>query len=382
MSARNLMIGISRLEDLARDVTRYFEKLPASNRVPRIVGVVFCQPESILDPKEQRELIEYYNFRSGHYINFYFVGYEFSTGPDKAWLFNPHYFNECREEMQRACAKWRYSGDTDLILFNVKHDPKADCATIDFENAEPIDFGKIKMDVTLPTVGKVFEQIFQYCEDYYGQSRTFSADDGNAKHLRETIAKKFPSASIEIQNATDRLDVLMAASISKFAALNLATQANATKAEAVANQIKKVMDPFGDMYKNPRLADARSEAMRAGVPELVVDAMVRNMHVLKFPTTDRLLKELYATGAMKGLKATSRATVGRWHGIFRRILVRHGLIEPYRVRSAGTKPKQSISSEKHPSDGDDVAKTEETGQTKRDSRRQELTEGGDESDSG
>jgi hypothetical protein len=39
----------------------------------------------------------------------------------------------------------------------------------------------------------------------------------------------------------------MAASIPKLASLNTETQSTITKAKAVADEIKKVMEPYGDM---------------------------------------------------------------------------------------------------------------------------------------
>ena len=382
------MIGILRIQDLQRELNWYFNKLPEQNRIPRIAGIVFSQPASILDPNEHLQLIEYYNFRSGSHVNFYFAGYERSTGPEKAWLYSPDDFNKSRQEMQEVCSKWRYSGDLCLILFNVKYDAKTKCAIIDYENGEPIEFEKIKPDVTLPTIGKIFERIFQYCEDYYNQSQKVSvsaaADVGSAKHLKDTLANQFVPVLTAFQNATDQLDALLAESIPKFTALNSATLANITKAKAVAEQVEKVMSPYGDMYKNPRLVDSKSEAIRARIPELVVDTIVRQMHTTKFPTTDWLLKHLYAAGLMKKLKAggfgTSRSTVGRWHGDFRKILFRHGLVDEYRGRSFATRIKPSKSSGIHSNEKDDLLQAEKTEMTQCDTRPQELAEGSENSD--
>lgn len=293
--------------------------------------------------------------------------------------------------MQKLCSKWRFSGDTDLILLNTKYDAKTNCAIIDFENAEPFDFEKMKTDGTLLTVGRFFERIFQYCEDHFGQSGTIGAgagaNVGNAKHLKETLNIRFPSGSTEIQNATDRLDALLKASVPKLTALNSATQANITQAKAVIKEASEAFRPLHEFYRDPRLRKARVDAINAGLPELFVDTIAGKMHMgEKFPTTDILHRYLSnpllakKLGAAEG-KLFSRATIGRWLTEFKMILQRRGFpIPKYRVRNTMLKDNPSEPSEGFAGDGENPQDEDEKGKTKPDTRDQELPEGADNSD--
>jgi hypothetical protein len=116
--------------------------------------------------------------------------------------------------------------------------------------------------------------------------------------------------------------------------------------QASSVELKEAAAPFREMYKDERLCKAKSEALRADVPELVVDAIVSEQYLSKFPSSGRLMKYLYETGGMKKLenagRGISRPTIARWLGTVRNIMVKLGLVERYRVRVENI-PKDRIS---------------------------------------
>lgn len=97
-----------------------------------------------------------------------------------------------------------------------------------------------------------------------------------------------------------------------------------------AEQIQAVAQPFREMYKDERMQPAKADALKAGVPELVVDVIVSLYYGGKFPTVDQLDKYLHNAGYSAKLKAaglgSSRATIGRWLRDFRNILIRRGVV--------------------------------------------------------
>jgi hypothetical protein len=124
-----------------------------------------------------------------------------------------------------------------------------------------------------------------------------------------------------------------AASHLKNAGDAVAKQIRSVNSELRANteQLAEVAQPFREMYKDQRLAGAKADALRAGIPELVVDVIVSFYHKSKLPTTDALVKYLNSSGDSTKLESagqgTSRATIGRWLTEFKKIMRRRGLIQ-------------------------------------------------------
>lgn len=136
--------------------------------------------------------------------------------------------------------------------------------------------------------------------------------------------------SKEAQNVTERLGVVTDAAVQKIKTVILETR-------AAAEELKEAATPFREMYKDERLSKAKSEALKAGIPEVVVDAIVREYNLSKFPSGRGLYKRLLETGTCRQLErdgyGSSLQTVSRWHGTFRKIMVRFGLVDEFRSRS-------------------------------------------------
>ena len=176
-------------------------------------------------------------------------------------------------------------------------------------------------------------------------------------------------------DATQKLDAASSRIGDKTALLQAATE-----------EAKEAFEPLHEFYKDPRLSNARTDAKRAGIPELFVDTVAARIDLgEKFPTTDILYKYLSNPILAKKLKAgghgISRSTIGRWLTRFKIILHRRGFpITKYRARNTNPQNKPAKStwssiggSEKTP-DGDDLPQEEVTGRTNRDTRAQELGE--------
>jgi len=153
-------------------------------------------------------------------------------------------------------------------------------------------------------------------------------------------------------------------------------QAATSELRAVTEQLAEVAQPFREMYKDQRLAGAKADALKAGIPELVVDVVVRLYHTSKMPTTDGLVKYLNSSGDSTKLESagqgTSRATIGRWLTEFKKIMRRRGLIQnsrPPKIEAKGQLADNSAGVENFNSAAD------QSGLTTADTRTQELPEG-------
>ena len=325
------MHGILRIKDLAGYLTGYFEKLPEPSRIPRIVGIVFCQPSSYMSTSELRPSIEYFNYRSGEHVNFYFAGY-YAEG--NTWNFDPNDFNECRNEIQKACSKWRYSGGTDLILCNTKYDAKAKSAVLDYETAEYFVFENLKQTGEVPDLKMFFEEIFRYCEENFNSNKAVNPEIASVQHLRATLIKpplRLNDGLAELASLYRKLE----ATCQKLTALNVETHNTIAKAEAVTEIFKEATQPLQEMYKDERLVKAKAEGIRSNIPELVLDRIVAEHLSSGFPAIDRFYKTLITSGDLnklrKNRRGSSRSQIARHLKVFRKIMERKGLIEKRRA---------------------------------------------------
>ena len=98
---------------------------------------------------------------------------------------------------------------------------------------------------------------------------------------------------------------------------------------AVTQEFKETVAPILDLNRNPRMATARAEAIKAGIPEVVILEIQKINFGSKFPTTDMLFKRFQGTTLRNKLTAgehgLSRATIGRWLTTFKTILRKHGI---------------------------------------------------------
>ena len=88
-------------------------------------------------------------------------------------------------------------------------------------------------------------------------------------------------------------------------------QAATSELRAATKQLAEVAQPFREMYKDQRLVGAKADAMKAGIPELVVDVIVSIYHKSKLPTTDGLVKYLNSWGIQPNWKPLDMAQAVR-----------------------------------------------------------------------
>jgi hypothetical protein len=201
----------------------------------------------------------------------------------------------------------------------------------------------------------------------------------NPSHPNQTPAKAPQQSFIEeLKNEIDRLLGGLAVAVNEVRAADREGRKTSAMLRAVAAEVREIMEPYREMYKDGRVANAKSEALRAGVPELVVDVIVSEFMAQKFPTTGTLMKKLNNAGNMKKLESeghgTSRATIARWLKTVRITMVQNGVIEKFRVRFEDLPVAPSRSISKRGKAGGISLEEGEAGLTKCDTRGQELGE--------
>ena len=186
----------------------------------RMLGLLFVRPETEFALDEILPNLDYYHHRSGKNIDFFCAGYgawmdrmdgakevylrngepAWRQNDITCWQFNVRRFDEFRREIEdETHNRWRYSGDSDLVLTNARYDNERDDVAIDFASSICIDLVAAKQDNAFTSVSALFEKVFQFAEGETGSDPTWGFSDRmgasiSRNVLREAIFAVFPAA--------------------------------------------------------------------------------------------------------------------------------------------------------------------------------------------
>jgi hypothetical protein len=152
-----------------------YERVPIRNKV-KLIGILFMHPESSLSKGEIIPRMGLYNERAGEFTDFYFAGYGAywpqSDYPDQRpvtkldeiqWLYSDRAFNSFRRDIESK-TRWRYSGETDLILTTARFSKSKEEPIIDFSQCIICCLEQILRDNATPSIPAFFESIFRFGE--------------------------------------------------------------------------------------------------------------------------------------------------------------------------------------------------------------------------
>jgi hypothetical protein len=140
----------------------------------------------------------------------------------------------------------------------------------------------------------------------------------------------------------------------------------AAKLAAAADSVKKATE-LGDLYNNPTMADAKTAAIKHGVPKEFVAYCHTEMHVSKFPSSTAAARALQTSSMLRSLNTGNdmRTTAWRWLTIVRTELEKRGLLEPRGIGQS-VKKAQTYNLEQYPAspaatdDAHDSSKSDES----------------------
>lgn len=146
------------------------ENVRKSGVLDDTIGILITRPElptgkSILDS------LEYFHFRTGNSLNFYLPGYgaywpnsEYPDGKVVTvidgvnWSFSNQTFVQFISELE-AYSKWSYSGESELLLIELKN------GILSYENVIMFHLDNMIRDDIIKSVYSFFEQLFRICSD-------------------------------------------------------------------------------------------------------------------------------------------------------------------------------------------------------------------------
>lgn len=160
-----------------------------------LVGLLFARPSDDFAAKKILPELDYFDIRSGEYMDFFCVGYSKQSTAQSSpvtkvkgqqWWFSNDSFNKLREQITRE-SKWVYSGQAELLLANAK--ASGSKSFIDYSSAIQCRLEEMEKDKAFNSVSEFFEKIFTYAENP-GLDPAFNLSDLFGKKLAISAAKK------------------------------------------------------------------------------------------------------------------------------------------------------------------------------------------------
>jgi hypothetical protein len=136
----------------------------------RLVGLLFMRSGQELTDKDVLPSLDYFDQRSGPYVDFYLPGWQKIVSPGEKrsieWVFDiKKFIHAC--EVIGDVLDWRYSGGADLLLFTSRRlSDKGNKAFLDFSEVVSLPLHVMKEGKVGPSV--LFERIFSYAQHYHG----------------------------------------------------------------------------------------------------------------------------------------------------------------------------------------------------------------------
>lgn len=190
----------------------------------KLVGLLFCMPMSKPGKEEILPNLGYFHHRSASFVDFFCIGYDTFSGHDAGettyqpvavvddvqWRFSPAEFNSSRG-MIEAHTKWRYSGETDLLLAVARKTPGGS-ARIDYSTVIACNLEEMVKDNAISTVRAFFEKIFRFGEQCDGDDPVGKMSDmfgiaGGANLLKEGVLTLVPETVRKQYKATKHFAV-------------------------------------------------------------------------------------------------------------------------------------------------------------------------------
>lgn len=134
------------------------------------IGILVTRPD-LPTGKSILNSLEYFHFRTGKSLNFYLAGYgaywpdseypdgEVVTVVDGVnWSFSNSKFVQFISELEKY-SKWSYSGESELLLFELKK------GILSYENVMSFHLDNMIRDNVIQSIHLFFEQLFRICSD-------------------------------------------------------------------------------------------------------------------------------------------------------------------------------------------------------------------------
>lgn len=160
-------------------VTSFKNVRVTTHKLSKLVGIIFCLPETTLAKEEILPFVDYLNQRSGDLVDFFFAGYGTGWPPEYhvdqkvvatvdgvPWLFSAKAFDELRRDLATH-TNWTFSGETDLVLLTAQYSAQGQ-APISFSPSHACNLEQMAKDQAFTSPRAYLEAIAGLADKYKG----------------------------------------------------------------------------------------------------------------------------------------------------------------------------------------------------------------------
>ena len=155
-------------------------KLVKVNPFPKMIGIIFCHPNSTLGEKLINYL-ERYHYRSSNHCNFYFAGYgrywPLNSYPDtknyngpngEIWNFSNSAYEKFRQDLANVADGWNYTGETEFLLITARTNKNGE-GYLDYSNTLAFSMERmLKEKIQYVSLESFLEKLFAFTQNYQG----------------------------------------------------------------------------------------------------------------------------------------------------------------------------------------------------------------------
>jgi hypothetical protein len=137
----------------------------------KLIGIMFCHPESEIGARDVIPRLEYLHYRSGENTDLFWAGYHrycaLSDIPIKTtvdgilWGFSNAEFNSFRSDIEGRTT-WEFSGETDLLLTTARFDQTTNKPYLDFSETLVCDLDEMIRRGAITSVSRFLEDVFRF----------------------------------------------------------------------------------------------------------------------------------------------------------------------------------------------------------------------------
>lgn len=148
------------------------KNLNTSEKKSRLCGIVFAHQKNEFAKSKIIPFVEYWNYRSKEYVDFFFLGYlgdeninecEFTDVPPEE-IFSEKHFNQALDYFEKN-STWKYSGQPTMLLCRgYKNDIGQ--TKLDLRSMIEIDFIRAEKQGLIESVESFFEEIIRVSQKH------------------------------------------------------------------------------------------------------------------------------------------------------------------------------------------------------------------------
>ena len=177
MSENNVVLNAAHIGFDYQDIVTRLSRILSLENPVRPVAIIFGRPHCKVIKDDISPNLGEYHLRSSDFLEIFCVGF---IGGDEEFRpvdsFDAHAFLRATDSFEDR-SKWRYSGETDLLLLNAYWHPQRKSAVLDFTTVVCVTLERALDRGVIQSVPAFIHDLLMYAKVYKGENLPFDYSD-------------------------------------------------------------------------------------------------------------------------------------------------------------------------------------------------------------